>query len=102
MFSLLSSSIHLKDICLSISRFLFISAAFPLRRGYSVCVTCAVPEDVDVALSVLLCMHHWLWVPPRCQSSYVVHIYIHRPLNNILLQACLKESSNTSTLQLLR
>jgi hypothetical protein len=49
MFSLRLSSIRLNDICLGISRFVFICAAFPLRRGYYALIS-AVHKDVDVVL----------------------------------------------------
>jgi hypothetical protein len=67
-------SIRLDDICLSIFRFGFIRTAFPLQHGIIMCVIRAFHKGVDVVfLSVLLCMHHWLYVSPCCQSSYVVN-----------------------------
>jgi hypothetical protein len=56
MFSFLSSSIRLKDICSSISRFGCIRPAFLVGVGIMRTI-CAVCKDVDV---VLLRMQHWL------------------------------------------
>jgi hypothetical protein len=42
------------------------------------CAICAVHKVVDVViLSVLLCVHLWLQVLPRCQSSCVVNWFVY-------------------------
>jgi hypothetical protein len=63
-------------------------------------VICTVHKDADVVLlSLLLCMHLWLQVPLHCQSSRVVNWsvyvavdknYVHRPINNTITLAVLK------------
>jgi hypothetical protein len=60
LYPLWSSSIHLKAICLGVFLVVAFSRfAFPLRVDM-VLVVCAVHRDVDVMLSVLLCLLHWL------------------------------------------
>ena len=61
LFPLLSSSIHLKDICLRVFLVVgFSSAAFHLQIGI-MHVNFSVRKTVNVVLlSVLLCMLHWL------------------------------------------
>jgi hypothetical protein len=67
MFPLLSSSITLKDICLSISRFGFICAAFLCGVGI-MRVICAVLKG-DEVVSVMITFVMYVFAPLAVGSS---------------------------------